>query len=618
MVSDFDDARVKCDQALQLARQIPSERAIAYCLFHKATLDFSARPPEEGRALLLQAVSIFERLGDEKGLGLVFSMLMFFAMRVGNFEETLTYGLQSLKKTRARGDRVGEAWTLDGLGTSYYETGDPARARQYYEQGLALFEELGVVPGIARTLTGLGTLHLSLGRYEDALPLVERSLALFEESDNTLGLSRALNDFGEIAHQRGDYAAALDYHQRSLALREAMNMPHAATTSLLNMGRVLRDQGKLEEARDPLMRALTLAEETQEKPKLAKVHYILADLLERLGQGKEALRHFRAYHDLHKEIADAAAEARFNRLQVQHQFEQAEWEAEQTRQRNEALRSQNAKLERLLAELHTAQAQLVQAEKMASLGRLTAGIAHEIKNPLNFVNNFAEINEELTRELREALANGESVDDLLDDLEQTARVINQHGKRADGIVRAMMQHASGGSGQRTLTDINHLVLAHIDLAYHGKRAQLPDLKVEIKRDLAREAPAVEVMPQEIGRVLLNVLGNAFDAVQERATRSDGSYIPTVTVSTRQVDAQVAIRVSDNGLGIVQEIQDRIFEPFFTTKPTGTGTGLGLSLSHEIVTQGHGGTLQVESEEGEGATFIITLPMNQTATDNRHR
>ena len=192
-------------------------------------------------------------------------------------------------------------------------------------------------------------------------------------------------------------------------------------------------------------------------------------------------------------------------------------------------------------------------------------------------------------------------------MKQNAQVINQHGKRADGIVHAMMQHASGGTGQHQPTDVNALVSEHVNLAYHGKRAQVPDLHVTVKRDLDAQAGTVDMVPQEIGRVLLNLLGNAFDAVHEHAVSLDGAYTPTVTVSTRQVEDQLEIRVSDNGPGIPSEIRDRIFEPFFTTKPTGTGTGLGLSLSYDIVTQGHGGMLSVESTEGEGASFIITLP-----------
>ena len=254
---------------------------------------------------------------------------------------------------------------------------------------------------------------------------------------------------------------------------------------------------------------------------------------------------------------------------------------------------------------------------MASLGHLTAGIAHEIKNPLNFVNNFAALNAELFDDLHDALKGGnmDEAEALLPDLRSNMDRIETHGRRADAIVHAMMQHASGRSGQRVATDLNQLVSEHIDLAYHGKRAQVSDFNIEIKRDLDMDTGDVEVVPQEIGRVLLNLLGNAFDAVQEKVTRSDGGSRPAVKVTTHKVEGQVEIQVVDNGPGIAQEIRSQIFEPFFTTKPTGSGTGLGLSLSYDIVTQGHGGTLTVESEEGEGATFIVTLPVIHTVPDS---
>ena len=283
------------------------------------------------------------------------------------------------------------------------------------------------------------------------------------------------------------------------------------------------------------------------------------------------------------------------------------WQARLISERNRIELENARELEKAYEKLKATQAQLIQQEKMASLGQLTAGIAHEIKNPLNFVNNFAELNKELAEELAEALDQGEDVTNLLFDLKQNAARIAHHGKRADDIVRSMMQHARGGTGERAPTAINTLVEEYVNLAYHGMRASRPDFTVEVERAYDEAVDRVELVPQEIGRVLLNLLGNAFDAVYEHAARISGDYAPTVKVSTRQVNGKVEIQVSDNGPGIPTEVRDRIFEPLFTTKPTGTGTGLGLSLSYDIVTQGHGGTLTVESIEREGATFVITLP-----------
>jgi signal transduction histidine kinase len=286
-------------------------------------------------------------------------------------------------------------------------------------------------------------------------------------------------------------------------------------------------------------------------------------------------------------------------------------------ERTADLEAARREAEAALEHLRAAQAQLVQAEKMASLGEMTAGIAHEIKNPLNFINNFAELNAELADELFDELADDPDirladVRDVLDDLKRNAEKINEHGKRADSIVRAMMQHARGGAGTRERVDINTFVEEYLGLAYHGTRATTPDFTAQLLQHLDPEAGDVELGPQELGRVLLNLLSNAFYAVHERAKAANGAYEPKVTVSTRGGGARIEIRISDNGAGIPEEARERIFEPFFTTKPTGSGTGLGLSLSYDIVTNGHGGTLALEDDGGEGATFVITLPASPGA------
>jgi signal transduction histidine kinase len=278
--------------------------------------------------------------------------------------------------------------------------------------------------------------------------------------------------------------------------------------------------------------------------------------------------------------------------------------------------ARTAELARSLAELKAAQAQLIQAEKMASLGSLTAGIAHEIKNPLNFVNNFALLSTELTADLAQVIdahkqrLPGEVIDDLqemLDDLTLNAEKIHHHGLRADGIVQSMLAHSRSGESERRTVDLNALLDEYVNLAYHGMRAAIPSFNATIERDYAEALGAVHLVPQDMGRVLLNLINNAFYAVHQQAGASNGAYIPTVQVRTRRHSDHIEIRVADNGPGIAESLCQKIFEPFYTTKPTGTGTGLGLSISYDIVVQGHGGMLTVESTEGEGAAFIVTLP-----------
>jgi signal transduction histidine kinase len=268
-------------------------------------------------------------------------------------------------------------------------------------------------------------------------------------------------------------------------------------------------------------------------------------------------------------------------------------------------------LEKTLGELKATQKQLIHAEKMASLGELTAGIAHEIKNPLNFVNNFSEVSRELLEELMEEIENGDldEVKALAGDVIQNLEKIVHHGQRADSIVKGMLQHSRSGDGQKEPTDLNALADEYLRLAYHGLRAKDKSFNAVIETEFDPEVGAMDLIPQDMGRVVLNLLTNAFYAVSEKAltgkASENGSYEPTVSVKTKKHNDFIELSVSDNGSGIPQKVLDKIFQPFFTTKPTGEGTGLGLSLSYDIV-KAHGGELSAETEEGEGTTFFIKL------------
>ncbi len=257
-------------------------------------------------------------------------------------------------------------------------------------------------------------------------------------------------------------------------------------------------------------------------------------------------------------------------------------------------------------ELQSTQSQLIQSEKMASLGELTAGIAHEIQNPLNFVNNFSEVNRELIDEMKAELATGNvhSANEIADDIKENSEKINHHGKRAGDIVKGMLQHSRKSTGQKELTDINALCDEYLRLAYHGLRAKDKSFNAKFETDFDESLPKINVVPQDIGRVILNLINNAFYAVNEKSKANTG-FVPQVTIVTLKLNDKVEISVKDNGNGIPKNIVDKIFQPFFTTKPTGQGTGLGLSLSYDIV-KTHGGEIRVETKEGEGSIFIITI------------
>ncbi len=281
----------------------------------------------------------------------------------------------------------------------------------------------------------------------------------------------------------------------------------------------------------------------------------------------------------------------------------------------------NKVLEQTLSNLKSTQSQLIQSEKMASLGELTAGIAHEIQNPLNFVNNFSEVSNELIDEMNAELDKGDinEAKAIAADVKQNLEKINHHGKRADAIVKGMLQHSQSSSGVKEPTDINALCDEYLRLSYHGLRAKDKSFNATMKTDFDNSIEKIYIIPQDIGRVLLNLINNAFYAASLPPPDGGGfkdpnyKHEPTVTIKTSQNPpsggrgAEVLISVSDNGPGIPHKVLDKIFQPFFTTKPTGQGTGLGLSLSYDIVTKGHGGTLEVETAENEGTTFIIQIP-----------
>ncbi|RYY00979.1 MAG: GHKL domain-containing protein [Gammaproteobacteria bacterium] len=301
--------------------------------------------------------------------------------------------------------------------------------------------------------------------------------------------------------------------------------------------------------------------------------------------------------------------------------EEDTWGMEEWKKRNAELEKlvneRTAELENSLTILKSTQSQLIQSEKMASLGELTAGIAHEIQNPLNFVNNFSEVSNELLEELKQEIVNKNFVEvqTIADDVKENLTKILHHGKRADAIVKGMLQHSRSSNNQKELTDINALADEYLRLAYHGLRAKDKSFNATLKTDYDESIENINIVPQDIGRVILNLTTNAFHAVEEKKKQTPDNYEPTVTVVTKRRNDKIEIQVTDNGNGIPQNIIDKIFQPFFTTKPTGQGTGLGLSLAYDIV-KAHGGELTVKTREADvlslgdtTTTFIMSLPTN---------
>ncbi|HEY5564627.1 MAG TPA: tetratricopeptide repeat protein [Rhodothermia bacterium] len=540
-------------------------------------------------------------------------------LSLGDFEHALEYGIRALRLARATGNTYDEAWLHHGISTAYADLGDLERALDHARQGRELFERLysaskGVphLVGIGRCLSAEGAALIARGDVDDAEPLHSKALDIFRQTDNEIGEARALNDLGLIAFEKGDYRQSESHHRKSLEIREKINNVQSQSTSLLNLAKVFLATGRVDESLSTLHEALSRAEESGARVRIYQIYEALADTCETLGDIRQALAYHRQFHSLREEVMGESVTARIKNLQIAFEIEQSEREAELIRRKNQELRATNDELNRLLDELQRAQDRLVQSEKMASLGQLTAGIAHEIKNPLNFVTNFASMNVELIEELRGVMSSTGSDDDdeadeLIADVIENSRRILEHSRRADSIIRSMLMHARGGSGEIGLVKFNGFVDEYVKLAYHGFRAQNPDFNVSIETAYDPEVGSLKINASDIGRVILNVVNNAFFALNEQIPRQTPDFSPTVTLSTSVGDGIVELHIRDNGPGIPVDIASRIFEPFFTTKAAGEGTGLGLSLSYDIVVQGHGGEMYVESEPGSYTEFVIRLP-----------
>ncbi|MVM40937.1 histidine kinase [Spirosoma sp. HMF3257] len=518
-----------------------------------------------------------------------------------------TYGRQGNPKTFAEGHRV-----------------------------LALAKKAGNNRAVNYSVMGLGWYFLGVGQADSAVYYGRQSLAILEKPD-LLALRDANELLAQAYAQQKAYEKAYQYQTRFMAYRDTLNNEAVAQKAAVIQysDQMSRQQDQIalltkdKQLQTEMVRRMALSQQA----KATQLRYELdrnqsqITLLNKDKQlqiettrRRELLRQAEAAR-LQNQMAEQQAETRRQRLLLLSSLAVLALlvglaavlyrNNRNKQQANALLQAQRDQLNQALTELKATQTQLIQKEKMASLGELTAGIAHEIQNPLNFVNNFSEVSAELVTELEEEQLKPDRDTDLeaelLGDLKQNLQKIHHHGGRASAIVKGMLEHARTETGEKRPTDLNALADEYLKISFQGQRAKDKDFNAELHTDFGPKVGLIEVAPQEIGRVLLNLYNNAFYAVREKQKSAPATYQPTVTVSTYQFNGHVEIRVSDNGTGIADVVKAKIFQPFFTTKPTGEGTGLGLSLSYDIVTKGHGGTLRVDSQVGEGTAFFMELP-----------
>jgi signal transduction histidine kinase len=593
-----DLAAKYAQQGLTLARKLNYKRGEADChLLIAGTATNFIQGIQSG----LEALKIYESLKDKTGIVSVHGMLQGNYRAMKDYKKSLAYAIEGEQIAEANnirgrlffpGHRLAPLYLAE-IGGTYILMNQLDSAIYYIQKSIdqhELFNETEwnfPVYLLATVQMKQGKYKLSLENYRKAIPLAIQNNFYQDTLQIFSGMSTLFKKTGQF--DSSIYYAKIVSRSSNPEL-EIKNLVEAVT----NLGQAYKLQGDKDSAIKYIELSQTLEDSLFSKEKDRQLQNI-------------------AFDETLKQQEIISVQARYkNKMQLYALsggvlglllIAGILWRSNQHKQKDKI------KIEKAYADLKATQSQLIQSEKMASLGELTAGIAHEIQNPLNFVNNFSEVNTELIEEMKEQLAIGNRQEAIIiaDDIKENEQKINHHGKRADAIVKGMLQHSRASTGKKEATDINALADECLRLSYHGLRAKDKSFNADFKTDFDETIGKINIVPQDIGRVLLNLYNNAFYATNEKKKAADAMYQPAVSVQTKKINDKIEIKVEDNGNGIHSNILDKIFQPFFTTKPTGQGTGLGLSLSYDII-KAQGGEIKVESKEGEGTTFIFQLPV----------
>ena len=590
--------------------------------------------PDSALYLAQEGYDLAQKIGYVKGQALHLNRMANAYTTLGDYPNAIQLFVKSQKISEAINDKGGIARSLNNTGNVYLEQGDYRNALDYFIKTSKIDESNPnmLLSGYTITLTHIGECYMYLNVLDSCLLFSNRAYKLATDNQfETQG--DILRIIGEAEEKKGHTDLALGYFRQSILACKQFNDNRHLSQTYASMARLYKKNNQPELAIEHARKSYEVAAATRYVKGILSASTLLFTYNEGVND-KEALTYYKRAIAAKDSLFSQEKVKRMIAISFEQKQRQQEIEAAQTNyindikiyillaglaafliasiyllRNNRQKQKVNTRLEKTLGELKSTQAQLVQSEKMASLGELTAGIAHEIQNPLNFVNNFSEINEELLVEMKDELDKGniDKIKVIANDVIENEKKINHHGKRADAIVKGMLQHSRRNSGQKEQTDINALADEYLRLAYHGLRAKDKSFNATMKTDFDKSLGTINIISQDIGRVILNLITNAFYAVTEKKKRQFEDYEPTVSVSTKRMGNKVEISVKDNGDGIPKKVLDKIFQPFFTTKPTGAGTGLGLSLSYDIV-KAHGGEIQVQTKEGEYAMFIIQLPI----------
>jgi len=634
----------EADSIKKLLAQNPSDTSRVLLLIRLSNA-YNFYLPDSAIILAQAAIQDAQRLHFARGEARALNVLGSALRLQGELPQSLETCIKALRISRTIHDRESEARSLIFIGVVYSQLSEFRQALSYFQQAREIPEHFPQTDVLF--LTNIGNTYERMNRLDSALYFEKQAYTILKDLPRNTLLSLVITNLGTIEARLGNNSVALGYY------RDALENSYI-TGDLLNRGRVqyriAELYNQLHQPDSSLFYArLSFVNSQYASSQLSQLNAsnLLVKLYEANGNPDSAFH----YQQITMASKDSLfGPEKFQRLQMfalteqQRQQEILQSQADfknkiklyallaalgvflllaiilyrnnrQKQRANALLHYQKNEIQNTLTKLKSTQSQLIQSEKMASLGELTAGIAHEIQNPLNFVNNFSDVNKELLVEMKDEMNKG-NIDDanaIADDVIENEQKINHHGKRADAIVKGMLQHSVISTGQKEPTDINALADEYLRLSYHGLRAKDKSFNATIKTDFGKSIGNINVIRQDVGRVLLNLYSNAFYSVTEKSKQQLVGYEPTVSVSTKLLNSplgdgsKVEISVKDNGNGIPQKVVDKIFQPFFTTKPTGQGTGLGLSLSYDIV-KAHGGEIEVDTKEGEFAEFVVQLPI----------
>ena len=559
-LNDFTKSIDNYNKALTLQRKLNDKYGIASALDNIANVYGDEGDYEKVNTYNLQAIQLFEEIKDQSALGRIYINRGSYMQRRNNFDSAMIFYKKAIRIANELDIKRTLAFGYGGIGDLFFKVAKDGASKY-------------IIPDSLRSAKTI-LLNKAYQYYLLAYHLSEKGGELFLMMQFSQSLS-------ETEALRGNYKNALQFYKQSSVFKDSIyNDDNKTKLASLENQRITEVKDKEIQLLNK-EKALRVAEQQKKDAETKRVKNI-------------------QYFTIAGLCLIVLAIAAIAFLQYRH--------SKQRLMANASLQRQKQKVETTLTELKSAQAQLVQSEKMASLGELTAGIAHEIQNPLNFVNNFSELNKELLIDMKHEIDKGnfDEVKIIMSDVIDNEEKINHHGKRADAIVKGMLQHSSKSEGVKENIDINALCEECLRLSYHGLRAKDKNFNADLKTDFDKTINKINIIPQDISRVLLNLFNNAFYAVNEKKKNAAENFRPEIFVQTKKFNNYVEIKVSDNGNGIPENIINKIFQPFFTTKPAGQGTGLGLSLSYDII-KAHGGDVKVETENNKSTTFVINIP-----------